>query len=59
MKLDWSNKFRPPVIKLFTTNKNLYYTQKNKLSHGANPASDKFLSAADNFIYHLYFIKNT
>jgi hypothetical protein len=23
------------------------YTQKNKLSHGANPASDKFLSAAD------------
>jgi hypothetical protein len=26
-------------------------TQKNKLSHGANPASDKFLSAADKFIY--------
>jgi hypothetical protein len=26
-------------------------TLKNKLSHGANPASDKFLSGADEFIY--------
>jgi hypothetical protein len=26
-------------------------TQKNKLSLGANPASDKFLSATDKFIY--------
>jgi hypothetical protein len=31
--------------------KKMFHTQKNKLSHGANPASDKFLSAADKFIY--------